>query len=113
MAEYALADEAEIDLLEIGRYTLHKWGLEQVVRYLSALDDHFTAIAGRDVYERAVFEHRDDFRVSRCRHHYVFFVREKNGDVLVLAVLHENMDMIARLRERLGMENQENPPAET
>ena len=44
MAEYVLASEADNDLLEIGRYTAHTWGLEQTERYLSKLDEHFLAI---------------------------------------------------------------------
>lgn len=100
MAEYSLEEEAEHDLLEIGRYTARTWGVEQAVLYLSALDDHFVAIAHRDVRDRAVFDHRDDFRVSRCQHHYVFFVREGDQRSVILAVLHENMDLIARFRER-------------
>jgi len=101
MAEYSLEDEAEHDLLEIGRYTTRTWGLEQAVRYLSALDDHFSSIAHSDALEKAVFEHRDDFRVLRCQHHYVFFVWEDEQSAIILAVLHENMDLIARFRERL------------
>lgn len=101
MVEYALANETTQALLEIGHYTIHKWSLQQAIQYLSELDEHFAAIARHDVHEKAVFEHRSDFRVSRCRHHFVLFVRENNGNVLILAVLHESMDMIARLRERL------------
>lgn len=48
-----------------------------------------------------MFDHRKDFRVSRCQHHYVFFVRDEISNVLILAVLHENMDLIARIRDRL------------
>ena len=68
-------------------------------RYEAALLSCFAAITRNDVLEKAVFEHRDDFRVSRCEHHYVFFVREDAA--IILAVLHENMDLIARFRERL------------
>ncbi len=101
MTEYSLEDEAEYDLLEIGRYTTRTWSVDQAVRYLSALEDHFADLARKDALEKAVFDHRGDYRVSRCQHHYVFFVREDDDRVLVLAVLHENMDLIARFRERL------------
>ena len=107
MAEYALENEAEHDLLEIGRYTMRTWGVEQAVRYLSAPEDHFASLAKKGALEKAVFDHRSDFRVSRCQHHYVFFVREADGDVLVLAVLHENMNLIARFRERLDQRDQD------
>ena len=101
MAEYLLGDQAEHDLLEIGRYTTRTWGIDQAVRYLSALDNHFSSIAHSDALEKAVFKHRDDFRVSRCQHHYVFFVREGEKSTIILAVLHKNMDLIARFRERI------------
>lgn len=102
MPEYRLEEAAELDLLEIGRYTVGRWGVDQAVRYLSAFDGHFEALAAGDAFEKAVFEHREDFRVSRCQHHYVFFVREDDDSVLILAVLHENMDMVERFRDRLG-----------
>lgn len=88
--------------MEIGRYTARTWNVGQAVRYLSALEDHFGALARQVAPEKSVFDYREDIRVSRCRHHYVFFIRERNDDVLVLAVLHENMDLVARVRERLG-----------
>ncbi len=38
---------------------------------------------------------------SRCEHHYVFFMTRDDACPLILAVLHENMDLIARISERL------------
>ena len=38
----------------------------------------------------------------RCGHHFVFF-RESEGLVAVISILHENMDMLERLREDAGM----------
>ena len=101
MPDYVLELEADTDMLEIGRYTARRWGLDQMDVYLGGLESHFSAIAKRKVREEPVFEHREDFRVSRCDHHYVYFVREE-GTVIILAVFHENMNRIERLRERLG-----------
>lgn len=101
MAEYSLEDGAERDLLDIGRYTAREWSLDQAIRYLSALESHFSEIARRTATEKPVFHHRDDLRVSRCQHHYVFFVRDGDDSIVILAILHENMDLIARFRERL------------
>ncbi len=75
-------------------------GLEQAERYLAQLEAHFGVLAAGTVHERIVFEHRSDLRVTRCRHHFVFFVRAAAG-VLILAVFHERMDLMARLRDRL------------
>ena len=101
MSEYTLTPDAEQDLLEIARYTISKWGPEQEQRYEAALVTGFMAIAQHDAFEKAVFEHRDDFRVSRCQHHHVFFIRNDEQGVLILAVLHKSMDLVARLGERL------------
>ena len=68
---------------------------------LGALERHFETISRNDAIEKSVFDHRDDIRVSRCRHHYVFFVRDDDLGTLILAVLHKSMDLISRLRERL------------
>ena len=101
MAEYALGLEAENDLMEIGRYTARTWGLEQTERYLSKLDEHFLAISEGTVHAREFLEDRPDLFYSHCQHHYVFFARDDDGSVLILAVFHENMDLMARLTERL------------
>jgi len=100
--EYTLELEAELDLLAIGRYTVRTWSIEQAERYLAALNQHFEAISRNDAIEKAAFEHRYDIRVSRCQHHYVFFVRDDELGTLILAVLHEHMDLMERLRQRLG-----------
>ena len=101
MAEYALASEAENDLLEIGRYTAHTWGLEQTERYLSKLDEHFLAIVEGRVQARVFVEDRPDLLYSHCEHHYVFSARDDVRGVFILAVFHENMDLMVRLKERL------------
>ena len=102
MADFELAEEADQDLFSIARYTDRNWGRKQAEKYRKQLIQHFAALVARDVLEKAAFKHRDDFRISRCEHHYVFFVRDENENVLILAILHKNMDLIARFRERLG-----------
>lgn len=83
-------------------YTARTWGLKQAEKYLFALESHFEAICVGTVPTRQPLPHRPEFFSSRCQHHCVFFTREDDGSVIILAILHENMDLIARLRERLG-----------
>ena len=45
MPDVVLEEQAEIDLLEIGRYTARTWDLEQAERYLRRLQEHFEEIA--------------------------------------------------------------------
>ena len=39
--------------------------------------------------------------VARIEHHYVFHLVREDQCPLILAVLHENMDLMNRLRDRL------------
>ena len=52
-----------------------------------------------------VYKRRDDLlpglRVRRAGHHYVFCLPDDDQPALILAILHERMDLIARLQERL------------
>ncbi len=102
MAKYALSVEAEADLYAIALYTMCKWGPDQLRRYEESLEKHFRSLASGDVRSRAVFDHRNDIFVSRCEHHYVFHVMQPDVEPLVLAVFHENMNLMTRLRERLN-----------
>jgi len=101
MPEYELAPAAERDLLEIARYTIKTWGLEQADRYEAALEDHFKAIGKGKAHARRFLDHRPDLLYSRCEHHYVFFQEWGESFPLILAVFHENMDLMTRLRDRL------------
>lgn len=105
MSEYVLADSAEDDLEKIAEYTVNSWGVEQARRYGTALAAHFRALAANDVKTKAVFTNWPELLVSRCQHHYVFSLQRATSPITILAVFHENMDLPARLRERLDTED--------
>ena len=98
---YELASDAERDLEEIAAYTASKWGAVQAVRYGAALDAHFEGIGQGNVRTRNFLNHRPELRVSRVEHHYVFHLARQSRRPLILAVFHENMDLIARIGSRL------------
>ncbi len=101
MTAYRLEHEAETDLIEIGLYTARTWSPDQAERYLQALDAHFVAISQGTVLVRQVDEQHPDLFYSYCQHHYVFFAREPDSTVLILAIFHEKMDLMTRLAARL------------
>jgi len=100
MAEYVLAPAAELDLLDIARYTLETSGPEQVERYESLPERHFQDLARGEARTRAPIASRPELTSSRCEHHYVFALTRDDRPLLIVAVLHENMDLMPRLRER-------------
>lgn len=104
MPEYEFAPAADHDLLEIARYTIRTWGLEQADRYEAALKKQFKAIGKGEAFARPLLEYRPELLCCRCEHHYVFFLQRGNACPLILGVFHENMDLLTRLRDRLEPE---------
>lgn len=104
MPKFELAEAAEADLQSIALYTLSKWGVEQATRYGAILDAHFEAIGNGRARTRVFLPHRPELLVSRIQHHYVFHLTRERKCPLILAVFHENMDLMARLRNRLRIE---------
>jgi len=98
---YVLTHGAAGDLNEIVRYTSKNWGQAQCRAYVSRIESAATELA----YGQGVFRNRGDLvpglRVRRVEHHYVFCLPRIDQPALILAILHERMDMIARLKSRL------------
>lgn len=46
-----------------------------------------------------------ELRMMRCEHHYVFCLPRWSAPALVVAILHERMDLMVRLTERLNIES--------
>lgn len=101
MPTYELTAEAEEDINKIAVYTISEWGSKQASRYSVILDSHFDAIGNGSARTRLFLPHRPELRVSRVEHHYVFHLEREKRLPLILAVFHENMDLLARLRRRL------------
>lgn len=99
---YELAADADSDLQEIAEYTLTKWDIEQARRYEACLEKHLRDIGAGKVRARVFLERRPELRVSRCKHHYVFHCVRKGKCVLILAIFHERMDLMMRLKARLS-----------
>ncbi|MFT4688636.1 MAG: hypothetical protein ACI9OD_000834 [Limisphaerales bacterium] len=49
MAEYKVFDQAQIREDEIWDYTVQKWGVEQAVKYITGLHNHFSSLANRSL----------------------------------------------------------------
>ena len=98
---YVLTRGAASDLDDIVRYTRQTWGQAQCRVYVSRIEAAATELANG----KSVFRTRDDLgpglRVCRVGHHYVFCLPRTDQPALILAILHEQMDMISRLKERL------------
>jgi len=101
MPEYRLSPDAEADLESIARYTVETWGTDQAREYQTGLVSCFKAIASGTARTTVPIAQRPEFCSLHCQHHYVFALLESGEPVSIIAVLHENMDLPTRLRERL------------
>ena len=101
MAGYVFTTEAGEDLDGIVDYTRSQWGDIQARRYPAQMrrcHDQIADERGRYRVE-AAFSH--PVRVLRCQHHFIYGLPREGLPALIVAVLHEQMDLIARLAERL------------
>ena len=98
---YVLAKGAAADVREISRYTAATWGDAQRTAYLQRLEDAATELARGE----GVFKDRSDVLPGLCvkvaGSHYLFCLPRPGRPALILAILHERMDLITRLKRRL------------
>lgn len=102
MPRYELTDDADSDLEKIIRYTLDQWGEKRAEQYADKLHRCFEKIARKEVVSRPFSSKHANARVFRSEHHYIFYIHPEGKPPRIFAVLHERMDMLARLKERLG-----------
>ena len=101
MRNYQLSGPARKDIQAIARYSTAKWGIPQAREYAEALEACFNSIGENKVSARPLLERRPDLRFIRCNRHFVFFLQREGKKPLILAVLHEKMDLISRIQKRL------------
>lgn len=101
MPDYDLSPDSVEDLEAIFVYTIDRWGVEQAYRYKNKLTQHFSEFGKGKAISRAFIKSFPELQVSRCEHHYVFHFARKGKVPLIIAILHERMDLVSRVRRRL------------
>ncbi len=92
-------------ILEVWDYTDKKWGEQQADAYVRELVAEIeTVSAQRHRWRPVLDEALKGVYFFRHRHHYVFFRELTKKRLGVISVLHEKMDLPARLREDAGRE---------
>lgn len=98
---YRLTKGAANDLRGIVRYTVEQWGEAQCRAYVAQIEEAACALA----QGRGVFKTLDDLhpglRMKLAGHHHLFCLPQPGSPALILAILHERMDLMMRLKGRL------------
>lgn len=95
-----IQEAASLRLDDIYRYTRDRWGEAQADRYITGMFEAFERIESHGVVSRPI---PADFGVEgfffRYEHHFVYWSRLPNGDVGIVAILHERMHQIDRFKD--------------
>ncbi|MBQ0080070.1 MAG: type II toxin-antitoxin system RelE/ParE family toxin [Alistipes sp.] len=100
MAKYHLTKKAVQDLDAIWTYTLKTWSEKQADEYYSSLVETFAAISKRPccLDKEYVEIHLGLYRRS-CHKHLVFYRLVENGDIEIVRILHEKVDIASKFRQ--------------
>lgn len=100
MATFKLTNKAVDDLARIWNYTLHEWSESQADNYYQMLIDNFNKIANNPEIGKnysGIIENLLGFKVGR---HIVFYRKMNNEGIEIARILHEQMDLKNRTKEK-------------
>ena len=98
MKGYVLSPAAESDVNEIWDYTVAKWGSRQAVSYIGDIRDICDALAQGKQQRRPVSV-RDGYFKTIAGLHMIYFREADDGLIIVMRILHQNMDVGRHLPE--------------
>ncbi len=101
MSSYELSEDAIADLDEITDYTFENHGVVQALKYIDTLDECATNLSMGHGHYKTLPELHPQLRMKHCQHHYIFGVIRELRPMLVVAILHERMKLIERVKKRL------------
>jgi toxin ParE1/3/4 len=102
MLSYQLSIDAESDLDDILQYTFDHFGVDQMIKYNAQLMQCFDEISKAKGLYKEFESNSTNIRFLHCQKHYVFAVKNKGEHfTIIIAIFHEKMDLMNRLRNRL------------
>jgi toxin ParE1/3/4 len=99
MTGYVLSPAAQADLEAIWTYTAETWGEAQARRYILAIRDACQALANGMASGRRIDDIRPGYRKLPVGSHTLFFRTADTGQIDVVRILHQRMNVAGRLGE--------------
>lgn len=97
MSRYLLSPAARHDLNEIWDYTARRWSTDQAERYIRSIADACAALATGEREGRAINDVRPGYLNYPVGSHVIYYRRD-GGIIEVIRILHQRMDVSARLQ---------------
>ena len=101
-ALYEISKAAEKDWRGIVRYTLDNFGKRQVQKYTNRLLKCLDALGNKARQYKEIDVSGHQVLIKRCQKHYIFALSPSDKPLLIIAILHERMDLIQRVKSRLS-----------
>lgn len=96
MLKLSITPKAESDLIEIWTYTCEEWGVDQADKYLQQMETGMKQLINYPSLGTNYAHVLTGYRRLQIEHHGVFYRVHEPG-VLVVRVLHNDMDAPERL----------------
>lgn len=91
--QYELTKQAEQDIEDIFDYTVHEFGIDQAITYVSEFDETFENIAANPELGRQRTEIRKGLR-SLVKNSHIIFYHIIKKRVRIIRILHASRDLI-------------------
>ncbi len=99
MTAIRIADKAKEDLRSIWNYTYDTWSEKQADKYVKELMNEFSTIVKYPLRGRNYHEISSEFFGIKKNKHIIFYRISQAGDVEIIRILHELMDLPNRIKE--------------
>ncbi len=101
MTEFSLHPLAQADLDTIVYYTTRNWGAEQARKYSHELQTAISEFSSGARSGKSISSKLPGLKLVRAEHHYLCVLQQVGKPLLIVAILHERMDFLPRIRNRL------------
>lgn len=100
MARYKLTNKAVEDLTQIWNYTFEKWSENQADTYYNMLLENCKELAGNPGLGKYYLEITQNLLGFKAGRHLIFYRRNENNEIEIIRILHEQMDLRNRIKEK-------------
>lgn len=100
MAKYKLTNKAVEDLTQIWNYTFNKWSENQADTYYHMLLENCKELAGNPNLGKKYSEVTPNLLGFKAGRHLIFYRRIEENEIEITRILHVQMDLKNRIKEK-------------